>query len=156
MDNGTKQELMDGARAGGICADGFSRLRSLTPDGLLDYYVQNPDWCMERNYPRLDFLREHSNDDRTRKSGIFIDRHFSGKLFDDRLVYIFHHCTGLVRVALNVEKELIPMLYFANGCDITVRCYEHIRIPLYILGNNDVRTDGDAKYIRHTSKIITP
>lgn len=101
-------------------------------------YKKTIDWALENGYPDLDTIREHFSD--CEPCGIFVDRHFDGDLLNDQQVYVFHHCSGTIRTGLNVKKKLIPMLYFANGCDMTVEGESpiHVRVPLYVFGENRV------------------
>lgn len=155
-----KESLMHGARTNGICLDGYNVMRSANTEALIDYYVQNPDWCMKRSYPPLDEMRNFVDIETRTAHGIFIDHRFDGELLDQHQAYIFHNCTGTVRVALNLEKKIIPMLYFANGCNMTVECTQSnafpIRVPLYIFGENTViaKDNNNAIYRRYTSKLI--
>ncbi len=145
--------LLHAAHEKGICADGYRQmLESADIDALIDYYVANPDWCMERNFPDLETLREHFAD--AGEKGVFVDRTFHGELLNDRQVYIFHNCRGKIKINLNVEKSIIPMLYFANGCNMTVDFYQPasvssvrrlppVKVPIYSFGKNDVTAESD-------------
>lgn len=145
--------LLHTAHDKGICADGYRQmLESADKDALVDYYVANPDWCMERNFPDLLTLREHFAD--CENKGVFVDKTFHGELLNDLQAYIFHNCKGTIKVNLNVEKAIIPMFYFANGCDMTVDFYQpssvssmkrllSIKVPIYSFGKNDVTAVSD-------------
>ena len=50
------------ARQRGICAEGYGFMRGCDRDQLVDYYVANPDWCMEQMFPSLDFLHSEFSD----------------------------------------------------------------------------------------------
>ena len=47
-----KETLMEGAKDGGICADGYGKIRAYDRDEVIDYYLGNLDWCMERGFPQ--------------------------------------------------------------------------------------------------------
>lgn len=154
-------DLISTAREKGICAVGFRKMNeSADIDELIDYYVANPDWCLERNFPDLETLREHFAD--CGNKGVFVDRTFHGELLNDLQAYVFHNCKGTVKVGLNVDKCIIPMLYFANGCNITVSCdipyLLPIRVPIYATdewANCVNNTIGDnCIFVRHTIKLI--
>ena len=141
-----KNDLIRTAHAKGICADGYRQmLESADIDALIDYYIANPDWCMERNFPDLETLREHFAN--AGNKGVFVDRNFNGELLNDLQAYVFHNCKGTIKVSLNVDKGIIPMLYFANGCDMTVisnvKRLLPIRVPIYLFGKNDVTAVSD-------------
>lgn len=135
---------MKEAKDKGICVDGYRDMRGFDVDELVDYYIKNPDWCLERNFPSLDLLRENFSNQQHK--GIFIDEDFEDNELKDNLVYVFHNCNGRINVGLNLEKSLIPMLYFANDCDIWVHCEDSIKIPIYIFGHNVINTSGNATF----------
>ena len=144
---------MQDARSNGICVDGYNRMRKSSIESLVRYYKTNPDWCMERNYPTLDILRKDFDNEKLQGFGIFIDHTFNGELLDKHQVYIFHNCKGRILTALNYDAEIIPMLYFANGCRMTIDCTQPhpkypIRVPLYIFGENNIKAESpNAEFI---------
>jgi hypothetical protein len=141
--NELKDKLITGARVKGICADGLKELHHASElSEMIDYYITNPDWCMERDFPDIDTLRAEFSD--IEDKGVFVDKVFNGELLNDRQVYIFHNCTGVIKVALNVEKAIAPMLYFANGCRLKIVGTGDAKprvlatVPLYIFGDNKI------------------
>lgn len=158
-----KQTLMAGARDGGICADGYAEMRGYDRDKLIAMYLRVPDWCLERGFPSLELLRREFADIQNR--GVYVDKHFDGETLSSKVVYVLHKCTGIVNVEMDYEAKIIPMLYFANGCDITVRCTQPnrpaIRVPLYVYGSdNNVHTDKadahNAMFLFRYKTLITP
>lgn len=103
-------------------------------------YLKTIDWALEEGYPRLDTLREYFTD--CEPYGVFIDRKFHNELFIDKPVYVFHHCSGTIRVGLNRMKSTIPMVYVANGCNLYVQASDNLglrtRVPIYNFGDNRV------------------
>lgn len=162
--NGLKETLMAQARGKGICLGGYSEMRGRDLDGLADYYIANPDWCMERDFPDLATLAEVAPAYEGR--GIFVGREFDGELLDERQTYIFHNCRGTIRVGLNTALGLIPMLYFGNGCRMRVEGVGDssggewrtppARVPIYVFGDNEVLADDNeaVEFARYDSGII--
>lgn len=155
-----KETLMNDARREGICAPGYELMRGYDRDGLIDYYVQNPDWCIERGFPSLKLLRREFSD--IGDKGVFVGKTFDGEVFDKLQTYIFHGCKGTIRVAMDYDNAVIPMLYFANGCNITVSCVQknnpRIIIPIYETEEwanvvNFVESEG-CEFKRHMIKLI--
>lgn len=155
-----KKYLQEQARMHRMCADNRAYLNACeSKSDAIRLYKQTVDWALEENYPDIDFLRTefaHSEAD-----GIFVDKHFNGEILNQHQVYVFHHCTGTIRVGLNLAKKLIPMCYFANECDITVIGIETEnilpdRVPLYIFGENRVEAKNsnymEARIYRHEVK----
>jgi len=140
-----KERLMADARVKGICGHGYEKMRMSDIDGLVDYYLEVPDWGMERDFPSLRFLKDHFSQMEDR--GVYVCRTFHGELLNDLQTYVFHHCKGTIKVGLNVGNKIIPMLYLANGCKMRIvgvgESYNKFKtkpsvVPLYIFGNNDV------------------
>lgn len=140
-----KERLMADARVKDICGPGYEKMRMSDIDGLVDYYLEVPDWGMERDFPSLRFLKDHFSQMEDR--GVYVCRTFHGELLNDLQTYVFHHCKGTIKVGLNVGKKIIPMLYLANGCKMRIvgvgESYNKFKtkpivVPLYIFGNNDV------------------
>ena len=155
-----KEMLMEEARRGGICAEGYGLMRGYDRDELIAYYVANPDWCMERDFPSLEILRSEFSD--IEDKGVYVGKTFNGEVFSDKQVYIFHDCKGTIRVAMDYDNAVIPMLYFANGCRMRVTCTQKenlkspIDVPLYIFGKNDrqARSNIYAKFIKHKHGLL--
>lgn len=144
MDTGWKKQAKADIISSGVCEEYQSLLeRASSKVEALALYKRGIDWCLEKNSPPLDLLRKFSAD--CDASGIFIDRHFEGELLNDHQTYVFHNCTGTIRTGLNLNRRLIPMLYFANGCRMTVTGDSQIkvRVPLYIFGENEIFCEPD-------------
>lgn len=155
-----KELLMAEARRGGICADGFAEMRTDSLSELVDYYVANPDWGMERGFPSLEILRSEFSD--CDDKGVYVGRTFNGEVFSEKQVYIFHDCKGTIKVAMDYDNAIIPMLYFANGCNITASCDQPnnppIIVPLYVTDEGDNSVDhtvaDNCEFVRHTIELI--
>ena len=128
-----------------MCADNRAYLNACeTKEDAIRLYKQTIDWALEEDYPDLDFLRKEFSNQQSQ--GFYIDHHFEGDILNEQQVYVFHNCTGTIRVGLNLAKKIIPMCYFANNCDMTILGVEEDkdypdRVPLYIFGENKI----DAK-----------
>lgn len=146
---------MRDARLNGMCGENIDALRSCGGKAAaIRLYKKTIDWALENGYPTLEVLRKEFDNEEARDLGIYIDRIFYGELLDRHQVYVFHNCKGDIRTELNYDLRIIPMLYFANGCEMSVECTQiqplgrPIRIPLYIFGKNDIKTvdNGNATY----------
>lgn len=149
---------MTSARSVGICKDGYSQMRGYDRDGLVSYYVENPDWCIERGFPSLETIRREFSD--IEDKGVFVGKTFDGEVFDKLQAYIFHDCKGTINVAMDYDNAVIPMLYFANGCKIRVKCEQDnkpmIIVPLYVSEDCNVsHGNSDGCIFRcHTIKHV--
>ena len=153
-----KERLLQLAKADNICVDGYRRVVGSNRQEMIAYYKQMIDWCLERNYPDYAILQEHFSD--CEDEGIYIGKEFNGEIFSSQQVYVFHNCKGTINVQMDYENEIIPMLYFANKCDMRVICTLEniipIRVPLYIFGENCVESnDSDnAQYVRYITRLL--
>lgn len=158
---GLHEKLVNIARAKGICSDGYKEmLQSADIGKMIDYYVANPDWCLERDFPSLTLLKENFSEIEDR--GVFVCRTFHGELLNNLTTYVFHHCTGTIKVGLNIDKAVIPMLYLANGCRLRVVGVGEIVpktpsvVPVYTFGKNDLSAKDNkyVKFLRYKSELI--
>lgn len=155
-----KQLLIDGAQGKGICSQGYERMRCSNVDALIDYYLANPDWCLERDFPDLQTLSERFADIEDR--GVYVGKEFHGEVLNDLQVYIFHNCRGTINVGLNVDKAIIPMLYLANDCRMRIVGIGDIKpqtpseVPVYTFGENDVAAQDNefVRFMHYKSKLI--
>lgn len=106
-------------------------------------YKRTIDWALEEGYPSISTIRRFFSD--CESEGVFVDKVFHGEALLDHQVYVFHHCRGAIRTGLNVGKGIIPMLYFANDCDMDIRGIMNsgtsARVPLYVFGSNRIRAE---------------
>ena len=124
-----------------MCGENRSALESVSDrHEAIGLYKRTIDWALEEGYPDMDTLREHFSD--CEADGVFVDKVFHGEILNDQQVYVFHNCSGSIRTGLNLNKAIIPMLYFANGCDMDIKGIEgqgeSVRVPLYVFGPNRV------------------
>lgn len=147
-----REILIQQAKSCGVCADGYGRLNKLDRKALLEYYKVMVDWCLENHYPDLTVIEEHFSDCADR--GIYVNKTFRGETLSGE-VYVFHNCKGWVRVAMDYHKCVIPMMYFANGSKMSVKCDQQrnaenpICVPLYIYDASVKAEDGEyATYKR--------
>ena len=158
MENLWKRQLRREASAHHMCEDNRKALDSVESKAdAIKLYKRTIDWALEENYPNLETLRSSFSD--CEADGVFIDKHFSGEILTDQQVYVFHNCTGVIRVGLNVKKRIIPMLYFANGCQMTIKpagsSALDVRVPLYIFGENMVNGEESEDVVFKTYKFDT-
>lgn len=130
-----------------MCTENIDALRVCeTKADAIALYKKTIDWALEKNYPPVNFIRNEFGD--CEDLGIFIDKTFNGELLNEHQCYVFHNCRGHIAVDINIEKKIIPMLYFANGCNISVSCVSEIRVPLYIFGESNIQANDTFRIYR--------
>lgn len=127
-----------------MCAENRHALENVeTKAQAIILYKKTIDWALEENYPTIETIRKYFSD--CESLGVFVDREFHGEVLDSKQVYVFHHCKGTIKTGLNVGSKLIPMLYFANDCDMRIesKCNTPITInvPLYVFGSNRISAE---------------
>ncbi len=141
MGNDWKKRAILEATAKNVCSEYRGLMERCDKiEDIFELYKRGVDWSLENDAPSLLLLREFK--DECEKNGIFLDRHFNGEVLNSESTYIFHNCSGRIRTGLNVSKRVIPMLYFANGCNMTIEASSSLnmktRVPLYIYGDNSI------------------
>lgn len=160
MDKKLRINLVTTAKRDGICSYGLSKLESLGKDELVNYYIANPDWCMEREYPDINILREFFSD--CEDKGIFIGKTFSGENMSSKQAYIFHNCTGEIEVGINISQGIIPMLYLANNCNLKIKgvgvseLTKPVRVPIYTFGSNKITAKSNkyVSFVKYDIKLL--
>lgn len=150
MDQEWKKQLRRQASEHHMCKENRDALEETTSRAdAICLYKKTIDWALEEGFPNLETLRECFSD--CEMNGIYIDKHFDGEVLDAHQVYVFHNCTGVIRTGLNVQKRIIPMLYFANGCDMRVECAHRYGIstmvPLYVFGRNSIAGESSEDMV---------
>lgn len=156
MDNLWKKQLRREASAHHMCAENRDALEGVeTKEQAIALYKKTIDWALEEGYPTLETLRRDFSD--CEDYGIFIDRHFKGEVLNHHQVYVFHNCSGTIRTGLNLGKRIIPMLYFANGCDMNIKGVHNpvmqVRVPLYVFGDNRISAEQSEDILCKTYKF---
>lgn len=150
-DKKLKETLIAIAQSKGICEPGNERMLRSDRAALIDYYLEMPDWCLERDFPDLHTLTDEFAD--CEDKGVFVNKTFHGELLNDLQTYIFHNCRGTIKVGLNVDKSLVPMLYLANNCHLRIVGVGEViprrpcEVPVYLFGRNQHSAKGN-RYVK--------
>lgn len=141
MDDQWKRQLRREASVHHMCAENRSALEVVdSMHEAIELYKKTIDWALEEGYPNMQTLRKYFS--HCEDFGIYIDTEFHGEVLNQHQVYVFHNCSGTIRTGLNLGAKIIPMMYFANGCDMNVRGIPgsgtQARVPLYVFGYNHV------------------
>ena len=156
MEERLLKQLKREASLHGMCKENRLALDSTeTKAEAIALYKKTIDWALEEGFPSLMTLRRFFKD--SEPEGVYIDKTFHGDVLKEQQVYVFHNCHGTIKTGLNVEKRIIPMLYFANDCDMTI-VYSGpsglgVYVPLYIFGDNSIRTQDTADATFRTYKF---
>lgn len=141
-----KDILIRLAKMNNICGVGEATLRRCRDKyDAVAFYKKHADWALERNFPDIDTLRREFRG--FEPEGIFIDKQFRGESVSCYDMCVLHHCSGKITVDLNVDEAIIPMIYVANNCDITIERGNEtdtdITVPVYTFGENILKCKND-------------
>lgn len=150
MNDNWKMQLRREASAHHMCAENRRALEAAeSKKEAIRLYKKTIDWALEEGFPAFDTLRNYFSD--CGDYGIYVGKHFHGEALMDHKVYVFHNCTGVIRTGLNVKAKIIPMLYFANDCSMTVKpagpTQMEVRVPLYVFGENRIIAENSEDIV---------
>lgn len=159
MDTELKEKLLRMAKLSGMCTENITALRDCTTtEDAIQLYKRTIDWALENNYPPLATLRENFSN--CESFGIYVDHEFDGSHTLSQLqVYVLHNCKGVVNVGWNWVNATIPMIYVANGCDVTFTCnepiYPAIRVPIYSTEDSNIKIEKtpNARFVVYKVKV---
>lgn len=129
--------LKDMGRAMGMCDKFYDRwVDGMDVDTLLDMYLRGLDFCVEKDFPPLDFIRRNFGVDDLHRHHIYLDEevHLEGVSGD----YIFlGHCTGCIRF----RDFCISGVYLRHTSDLKIRCdgLSRVFITIYECASCDAR-----------------
>lgn len=139
------QELIRQGRNGMCCVDVFKKLPTATDDELIDFYLRDPNYNIEKQYPDLNFLSKYCDNDYARSKGIYINQKLDN-LICDKQVYIFNNCTGNINVIFNRKDKIFPMIYLGFGSNLDI-IIDESRTPIYLFDNSSISIEikNDAR-----------
>lgn len=117
MENQLNNELYELACDADLCSEHRQKWGEKDKLALIQYYKENPDWCLERQYPSLEYMSEHFDNEDTREEGVFVNYKLDGDVLSDQ-VYVFINCTGVAHVKFDASKAIFPMIYVSQGSNI--------------------------------------
>lgn len=153
-----KETLLRDGKLKSMCEDNLNALRKCTTaEEAIQLYIRTIDWALENDYPSISILRENFSN--CKPFGIYVDHEFNGETLSALQTYVLHNCKGVINVGWNWINATIPMIYVANGCDITFTCnesiYPAIRVPIYSTEDSRVKLDRtpNARFVVYKIKV---
>ena len=129
--------LRDMGRAMGMCDKFYDRwVDGIDIDTMLDMYLRGLDFCVEKDFPPLDFIRRNFDIGDLHRHHIYIDEevHLEGESGD----YIFlGGCTG----AVHFPDFSITSVYLRHTSDLKIRGdgFSRVFVTLYEDAECDAR-----------------
>lgn len=139
MDRDLSEELLQLACDANLCNQFQREWKDRDKIGLVQFYKENPDWCLERQYPTLDYLERNFNSEEVRKEGVYVSIFVDGDILDEQ-VYIFVNCTGTAYIKFDAKKKIFPMIYLSEGSRMTF-IVDGSSTPFQLYDNSKVKVE---------------
>lgn len=104
--------------------------RCETPAQAIRLYKNCISWALQERYPTKDDLLAYASKEVLAENGVYIDTVFNGERIDDHICCVFLNCEGTIKVGLNVEKAIIPMLYLSDGSNLNISVDDCLISPI--------------------------
>ena len=150
--------LRDRARELGLCNQWYKGWKKKeSKQELIDKYIRGIDFCIEHDYPKLDFVRAYFSKKILNSNGVFLDDTFDVKGMKNIVllgsskgninycgnttgnVYVRHESKAVIK-AVEGAKVFVETY---EGCSVEAFADEHSRIFLYKHGGS-VKTEGNV------------
>lgn len=154
------KELKNIAIESGLCNEHQLAWDYNSLENILNYYKTNANWCMERNYPSLDYITNKFDNEILLNTDIFINKNFDTEspLYCDNPIYIFHNCSGFIHISFNREKKNYPIIYVGNNSNIHITI-DGCNSPIHVFDTSkisiDVKERSKAFVIRYNNNTVT-
>lgn len=133
--------LRDRARVLGLCDqwyDGWDKEE--TKQELIDKYLKGIDFCIEHDYPRLEFIKAYFPKTLLEKNGIFLDEVFScGNTASYKTVVALGKSKGMMWYIGPVSRSV----YARHNSEVTVKATDGARVFVEAWENSRVRAMAD-------------
>ena len=152
------KELRDQARGLGLCDQWYKEWKKdESKQDLIDKYLRGIDFCIQHDYPDLEFVKENFEDDLLRKNGIIVDSEANET--NKRKVVLLGNSTGnviytdfftgsvYVRHSSNVNIETsgtsVVFVHAYENCRVKVMAAEQSKVFVYHY-SGDIQTEGNV------------
>lgn len=133
------EELLNDAIKAGLCKEHtIAWNKDWTLEDLVAYYKANPDWCLERHYPSIEYLRKNFDNETTKDLGVYVDGFITIRAV--LLSYVFNGSRvgmivdrGAVRVYLGLKS--IAKFIVKDGADLTIDYYDDSEVEVELQGS---------------------
>lgn len=106
-------------------------------------------WALQERYPTKEDLLAFADAKTLAENGVYVDMEFDGQRIDNHICCVFLNCTGKIHVGLNLQKKIIPMLYFSEGSKIEASADADLKrgsIPVELYYNSHIYTSDKDKF----------
>ena len=108
-------------------------------DILLDMYVRGLDFCIDNDYPNIDFIRENISLDDLHRHNIFLDEHIEMDNAFSGTYILLGNCTGY----MNFELFSAATIHVRHNSNITLRSTEGSIVNAFKYENSTIKIEKD-------------
>jgi hypothetical protein len=106
-------QLLNKAKEIGLCDEHIWNWKDMPDEELIAYYKKNPDWCMSRGFPDIEYTKNNFDQGVLSANGVFFGQE-GLKIKADMPVYVLNGCTG----TFSVEGWSVVRVYVGIGSKI--------------------------------------
>lgn len=129
--------LREKAIGEGLCRQWQSEWnRDMDKDELVEMFQRGQDFCVEHDYPSLDFIRENFTEDELARNNVYLDFPVSGRIGNGTYIFL-GECGGEVRV----RRWCAATLWVRHECRIKVVAEEFSKVFIRLYDNAEVEVD---------------
>ncbi len=137
------EDIKTKAIEAGLCQEHIDTWEEKGIPAMVDYYMANPDWCMERKFPDCSVLARH----RDNAKGLYAKQQVN--IHADKERYVLNSCTGKILVGgtsvvrIYVGLDSVLDIQVQNEAIVFIDCYDESKVHIR---NNSSRTVRVYRY----------
>ncbi len=140
------RELRDKAVSLGLCRQWQGDwMESKSQQELIEMYVRGIDFCIEHDYPSVDFIKERFDARMLRMNRVFVDEEVENT---GSGVYVLNgKCTGVLRF----DRFDVATVYVRHECEVVIEAEELARVFVRVYEGASVtvsRKDAAKVFVR--------
>lgn len=147
----TSEKIREAARKAGLCDEHYKSWDiNWSISDMVDYFMRNPNWCMQTRFPSIDMFKKYGDGNELCKKGVFVDMAVTTRAVLSN--YIFLKCF------VGVICDNVCSMYFRDGCKakIIVDSGGIAMLDIYDGSEIDVETRGTGRVIVNQFGDVKP
>lgn len=145
------EKIREDARRAGLCDQHYDAWKpEWTIPQLIDYFLQNPNWCMKNHFPPVETFLKYGNTNEVRNKGVFVDDAVTARALLS--TYVFMKCV----VGMLVNR--VCSMYFRDGCKAKVIAESGaiLSVSIYDSSEVEIETRGTGKAMVYQYGDVQP
>lgn len=126
--------LREIGRMQGMCDD-FYKNWTYDIGELLDMYKRGQDFCIEHDYPPIDFIRDNFDKNLLREHGIYVDDELDLEITRSGIYIFLGNCKGRV----HFKEWCAADVYLRHCCDLEIDSSDMAKVYISLYDNSNIR-----------------